>query len=300
MDFTLNKESLFLFTTISLLLAMPLVAAQASTGDVGKSLLKLIGIPDEIANSGPQTLIFFIILPSILMFIIMYGILDEIKLFRSGGINFAIAFLSTLLTIPLGLLGQLIVGIYAGGMTALAIIVGLSLLPRFIEVFGPRTGIPPAVLELLGAAVYGLAMYFIFGFLVEGTKLPSGSAIKGVLSGQSWLRWVFTIGVPILVLFRGFVQRQAGGLGVGRYDLRKEEEEIRTIEQSATVCRRALEDLARVTQPAAPGRLPAVPAAAYNDIVARTVAACGGAYPETLLRSTTGNGLKEMSRRHRV
>ncbi len=290
---TSNKNNLVFLAIFSVLMLVPmLAAAQASTGTVSKSLMKMIGVPDEIANGTPQTIIFYVVLPSILMFIIIYGILDEIKLFNKGSINFAIAILSTAMTIPSGLLGQVIVGIYGGGLATLAIITGIGILPRFLEVFGSRMGLPNNVLELLTAVVYGFVMYIVFGFLVDG---PNGT--DGVLKNFSWVRWVFTIGVPILIAWRGFMNRNIG-MRMGS-ELAVESAEIKAAEQAVTRCQAALRDLAMVTNATAAGPSTGIDPATYSNALNNVQIMCSSKYPIPYLQTLTRGQINSLATKHK-
>lgn len=274
------------------MLAVAQTTTTQSTGQISQSLLKMIGVPDAIANGGAQTIIFYVVLPSLLMFIIMYGILDEIKLFYRGGINFAIAVLATLMTIPTGTLGQLIIAIYGGGLSTLAIITGVSLLPRFIQTFGPRTGLPNNVLELLTAVVYGGVMYYVFGFLIDGAPGSGG----GVLKNASWIRWVFVIGVPILVAWRGWFNRSLS-LRMGS-ELAVESAEIKAATQAGKACQTALRDLARVTTPAGAGPLAGIDPATYNVAIQNVGTMCSHQYPEPYLRTLTRGQINGLATKH--
>ncbi len=299
MEIANNKNNAVLLAFLSIMLIMPMLAvAQAppttqSTGQISKSLMKMIGVPDAIANGNPQTIIFYVVLPSLLMFIIMYGILDEIKLFYRGGINFAIAVLATLMTIPTGTLGQLIVAIYGGGLSTLAIITGISLLPRFIEIFGPRTGLPTNVLELLTAVVYGGVMYYVFGFLIDGAPGSGG----GVLKNVSWLRWVFVIGVPILIAWRGWLNRNIS-IRMGS-ELAVENAEIKAAQQAVTRCQQALRDLGLITAPTGAGPRVGIDAATYQNALNNVQIMCSAKYPIPYLQSLTQREINSLATRHK-
>ncbi|MBI1972170.1 MAG: hypothetical protein HYS53_02615 [Candidatus Aenigmarchaeota archaeon] len=268
-----------------------MAAAQATSGSLAKSMAALLNIPEESATG--SNLIFFIFIPWALMLIIVYGILDEIRLFRKGGINFAIAFLATILMIPTNVLGQVIIGIYGGGLTTLVVIVGISILPRFLDIFGPRTGLPTAVLEILSAATYGLMMYFVFGFLT-GTN--------GILKGYSWLRWVMTIGVPLLVMFRGWLGRHAPLSKQLGSENRVLEQEIRAAKEEVAPLVKALTDLATIKEAATPALLAGYTPAIQNAAVQAIIDSGGQdrGWTPAWLRARTGNELKELARRIKV
>ncbi|MBI2085135.1 MAG: hypothetical protein HYT71_01330 [Candidatus Aenigmarchaeota archaeon] len=291
---TQNKNNLVFLAIFSVFMLVPmLAAAQSSTGAVSQSLMKMIGVPDSIATGPPQTIIFYVVLPAILMFIIMYGILDEIKLFYRGGINFAIAVLATLITIPSGLLGQVIIGIYGGGLATLAIITGIAILPAFISTFGSRMGLPNNILELLTAVVYGFVMYIVFGFLVDG---PAGGT-GGVLKNFSWVRWVFVIGVPILVAWRGAMNRNIG-LRMGS-ELAVESAEIKAAEQAVTRCQRALRDLAMVTNATGAGPSTGIDPATYSNALNNVQIMCSSKYPIPYLQTLTRAQINALATNHK-
>ncbi|MFH0890192.1 MAG: hypothetical protein V1836_03585 [Candidatus Aenigmatarchaeota archaeon] len=288
---TTNKNNFIFWAIFSVVLTLPLFAAAAPVGAsaVGASLLKMIGVPDAISNGGASTIMFYVVIPSIIMFLIMYGILDEIKLFYKGGINFAIAFFATLLTIPSGVLGQIIVGIYGGGLATLAIILGISLLPRFIDVFGPRTGLPTNILNLLSGVTYGFVMYYVFG-LLEG-----GNALGGVLKDATWIKWVFAIGVPILVMWRGWWNRSLN-MRMGSVLNVQHAEETAAL-QAANRCKQALRDLANVTATGG-GSLAGVDAATYNNAIMNVETMCSHAYPEPYLRTLPKGTITKLANTH--
>ncbi|MBI4167780.1 MAG: hypothetical protein HY515_02385 [Candidatus Aenigmarchaeota archaeon] len=279
------------FLTLSLILLPLMAVAQPTSGDLSKSFAKLLNVPESTMTGA--NLVWFVLIPWALMLIIVYGILDEIKLFRKGGINFAIAFLATIMMIPTNVLGQIIIGIYGGGLTTLVVIVGISILPRFLDVFGPRTGLPTAVLEILSAATYGLMMYFVFGFL---------TAQGAVLAGYSWLKWVMTVGVPLLVLFRGYLGRHAPLSRQLGAENRVVDQEIRAAREEVEPLRRALENLARIKEPATANLLAGYTPALQNTAVQDIIDA-GGAdrgWTPAWLRARTGNEIRELARRLRV
>ena len=265
----------FVALVVSLLFLPFLVAAQpASTASLSKSMAKLLNIPESYAE-GPN-LLWFIFLPWALMFIVVYGILDEIKLFYKGMINFAIAFLATIMMIPTNVLGQIIIGIYGGGLSALVIVVGIGILPRFLERFGPRLGLPMVILELLTAAMYGLMMFFVFGFLTSK---------GGVLEGYSWIRWVATIGIPLLVLFRGWLGKTMSFKVGSDETVMQQEKQMHKRTQKA--CEGALTYLATLKKPGSPDKLDTVSDKAYIEALARTSNICSGRFTEDELRVGT-------------
>ncbi len=274
------------------MLLLPLMAAaQPTSGDLSASFAKLLNVPASTVSGA--NLVWFVLIPWALMLIIVYGILDEIRLFRKSGINFAIAFLATIMMIPTNVLGQIIIGIYGGGLTALVVIVGISILPRFLDVFGPRTGLPTAVLEILSAGTYGLMMWFVFGFL---------TAQGAVLSGYSWLRWVMTAGVPLLVIFRGWLGRHAPLKNQLGSEQRVLDQEIKAAQEEVEPLRKALIDLATIKETATPALLAGYTPAIQNTAV-QTIIDAGGAdrgWTPAWLRARTGNELKELARRLRV
>ncbi len=284
MDFVKKGQNYFLATLLISMLFLPMLATAATMDEVGASLVKLLGLPDSIKLGGTSAIIFFVIVPLILMFIIVYGILDEIHLFYKSSINFAIAVLSVAMMIPTNVIGQMIIGIYGGGMSTLVIIVGISILPRFLDKFGPRTGLPPVILELLTAATYGLMMFFVFGFMTEK---------GGMLANMTWIRWVFTLGVPLLVLFRGLLQRNMSYRVGNEMNVMKQEELMR--QRSQTGCIRALEILASQKTPGTPDKLPTVSDDAYLETLNRTVDVCAGRLKESELRAATDKMLKKLA-----
>ncbi len=203
LSLTDNKSTIFTYLVFTLLLVPLFAAAQPAPGGSGgldKSFAKILNVPESVMTGGG--LVWFVIIPWALMAIIAYGILDDIKLFRNGMINFAIAILSTILMIPTNVLGQIIIGIYGGGMTTLIIIIGISILPKFLESFGPRLGFGenPVVLEIITASTYGVMMWFVFGFLTADGAILANIAW--------WIKYIFIIGVPVLVLLRGYLGKK--------------------------------------------------------------------------------------------
>ncbi|MBI4176864.1 MAG: hypothetical protein HY516_00695 [Candidatus Aenigmarchaeota archaeon] len=264
--YTKNLNDFVLWAALFSALLMPLMAAaQPTSDDLRTSFAKILNVPASTMEG--SNIVWFVLIPWALLFIIVFGILDEIKLFYKGGINFAIAFLATIMMIPTNVLGQVIIGIYGGGLSALAVIVGISIFPRFLERFGPRTGLPPVLLEVLSAVTYGVMMYFVFGFLTQ-----SG----GVLANYSWVRWLFTAGVPALVLFRGWF-----GVKLSKLPMLKTEEQVLQAEINADKDRSAkltaaLEALAQVASDKTAGQHKGQFSDAVFQNAAKVVLTAGG------------------------
>jgi hypothetical protein len=89
--------------TMMILLISPAVAAQGVGGGAAEYILyDILGVPRDVVSTVPS-FIYFLIVPFLGMFAIMYGLLTQIRIFgEMSRLRVLIAFLMVFSTIPLG------------------------------------------------------------------------------------------------------------------------------------------------------------------------------------------------------
>jgi len=177
---------------ISMMFLSSFAFAQAgSSSDVASSLVDMLGLPDavrsEIAgNSG--LLITYIVVPWLMMFVILWGVIGEIKIFtgpRSSMINFAIALLGSVMLIPTGVLSKIVLTVYGGGFATILLLIGFGIIPRFIDVFAERLGFSghKRIFGIITGVIYGGAIAFAVNSVFNnlGWGIGAGIAAGGFL-----------------------------------------------------------------------------------------------------------------------
>lgn len=172
-------------TFLLVMLAVPtLVTAQTEF-----SLASFLNIPPELL--APDKVFLYVIVPLLLMIVVVYAVLEEIRLFIKPGINIAIAILGTLMLLVTQAFGQFVLLLYGTGFTTILILMLITLLAKFIKNIGIKLEIYGRTLSFLVAFVYGAMVYWMGQLFFPDNQYVMWAAVAFfllILLREEWAR----------------------------------------------------------------------------------------------------------------